>query len=92
MTVTRTSERPRSATPDLVEIAVLEVASVPGGVPRSILWSAVAARLADLAPDAPAPTPDRVLRALAMCIVRGDLDEMDGRIVSVAAGPASASA
>ncbi len=92
MTTTRTSTRPRTATPDLVEIAVLEVASAPGGVPRSVLWSAVAARLADLAPDAPAPTPDRVLRALGMCMVRGELDEVDGRIVIAPAGPATASA
>jgi hypothetical protein len=28
----------------------------------------------------------------ALHVVRGDLDELDGRIVAVAAGPASASA
>lgn len=91
VTVTRTPARP-TTTPDLVEIAVLEVASVRGGIPRSVLWAGVAARLVEIAPEAPAPEPDRVLRALAMCIVRGDLDEVDGRIVAAADGPAAASA
>lgn len=63
---------------------MLEAAGVPGGVPRSVLWAAVADRMADLDPGAEAPSPDRVLRALGMCIVRGDLDEVDGRIVCVA--------
>jgi hypothetical protein len=92
MSVIHTSPPARVATPDLVEIAVLEVASARGGVPRSVLWSAVAARLADLTPDAPAPTPDRVLKALGMCIVRGELDEVDGRIIIASAGPATATA
>lgn len=70
--------------PEFVEVAVLEAAGVPGGVPRSVLWAAVADRMADLDPGAEAPSPDRVLRALGMCIVRGDLDEVDGRIVCVA--------
>lgn len=81
----------RALTPDLVEIAVLEVAAVPGGIPRSVLWAAASARLAEVDPAAPLPEPGRVLSALGMCIVRGQLDEVDGRIV-VAAGPASASA
>lgn len=78
---------PRTITPDLVELAVIEVASVPGGIHRSVLWAAVAARLAEVDPSAPPPAPDRVLSALGMCIVRGELDEVDGRIVAVAAGP-----
>ena len=81
----------RALTPDLVEIAVLEVATVPGGIPRSVLWAAVAARLAEMDPAAPLPEPDRVLSALGMCIVRGQLDEVNGRIVA-AAGPATATA
>ena len=81
----------RALTPDLVEVAVLEAAAVPGGIPRSVLWAAVAARLAAIDPDAPLPEPDRVLSALGMCIVRGQLDEVNGRIV-VAARPASATA
>jgi hypothetical protein len=82
----------RTLTPDLVEIALIEVASVPGGIPRSVLWAAVAARLAEMDPQAPPPDPDRVLRALGMCIVRGELDEVDGRVVAALAGPESASA
>ena len=82
----------RTFTPNLVELAVLEVASVPGGIPRSVLWAAVAARLAEMDPQAQPPAPDRVLGALGMCIVRGELDEVGGRIVAVAAGPAAASA
>lgn len=82
----------RTTTPDLVELAVVEVASVPGGIHRSVLWAAVAARLAEMDPAAAPPEPDRVLRALGMCIVRGDLDEVDGRIVAAAAGPEAASA
>ena len=81
----------RALTPDLVEIAVLEVATVPGGIPRSVLWAAVAARLAEMDAAAPLPEPDRVLSALGMCIVRGQLDEVNGRIVA-AAGPATATA
>lgn len=81
----------RTITPDLVELALIEVASAPGGIPRSVLWAAVAARLAEIDPQAPVPDPDRVLSALGMCIVRGQLDEVDGRIVA-AAGPASATA
>jgi hypothetical protein len=42
-------------------------------------------------PDAPPPSPDQVLRALGMCIVRGELDEADGQVIN-AAGPASATA
>lgn len=72
----------RTITPDLVEIALIEVASAPGGIPRSVLWAAVAARLAEIDPRAPAPEPDRVLSALGMCIVRGQLDEVDGRIIT----------
>ena len=82
----------RTITPDLVELAVIEVASAPGGIHRSVLWAAVAARLAELDPQAPPPEPDRVLRALGMGIVRGDLDEVNGRIVVPAAGAESASA
>ena len=82
----------RTTTPDLVELAVIEVASAPGGIHRSVLWAAVAARLAEMDPGAPPPEPDRVLRALGMCIVRGELDEVDGRIVVRAAGPEVASA
>ena len=82
----------RTLTPDLVEIALIEVASVPGGIPRSVLWAAVAARLAEMDPQAPPPAPDRVLRALGMCIVRGELDEVDGRVVAALAGPESATA
>ena len=82
----------RTLTPDLVEIALIEVASVPGGIPRSVLWAAVAARLAEMDPQVPPPDPDRVLRALGMCIVRGELDEVDGRVVAALAGPESASA
>lgn len=81
----------RALTSDLVQIALLEVAAVPGGIPRSVLWAAVAARLAEMDPSAPLPDPDRVLSALGMCIVRGQLDEVDGRI-TVATGPAAASA
>ncbi len=82
----------RTLTPDLVEIALIEVASVPGGIPRSVLWAAVAARLAEMDPETPPPAPDRVLRALGMCIVRGELDEVDGRVVAALAGPESATA
>jgi hypothetical protein len=82
----------RTTTPDLVELAVIEVASAPGGIHRSVLWAAVAARLAEMDAAAPPPDPDRVLRALGMCIVRGDLDEVDGRIVVTAAGPEAATA
>lgn len=82
----------RTTTPDLVELAVIEVASAPGGIHRSVLWAAVAARLAEMDPGADPPGPDRVLRALGMCIVRGELDEVDGRIMSAAAGPEVASA
>ncbi|MGB1627057.1 MAG: hypothetical protein ACPHET_04700 [Miltoncostaeaceae bacterium] len=82
----------RTLTPDLVEIALIEVASVPGGIPRSVLWAAVAARLAEMDPGVPPPAPDRVLRALGMCIVRGELDEVDGRVVAALARPESASA
>lgn len=82
----------RTLTPDLVEIALIEVASVPGGIPRSVLWAAVAARLAEMDPGVPPPAPDRVLRALGMCIVRGELDEVDGRVVAALAGPESATA
>lgn len=82
----------RTTTPDLVELAVIEVASAPGGIRRSVLWAAVAARLAEMDAAAPPPDPDRVLRALGMCIVRGDLDEVDGRIVVTAAGPEAATA
>ena len=82
----------RTLTPDLVEIALIEVASVPGGIPRSVLWAAVAARLAEMDPETPPPAPDRVLRALGMCIVRGELDEVDGRVVAALARPESASA
>ncbi|MBJ7366452.1 MAG: hypothetical protein JHC53_07635 [Thermoleophilia bacterium] len=81
MNVTTTSTR----TPDLVEMALLEVASVPGGIHRSVLWAAVAARMAELDPGAPPPEPDRVLRALGMCIVRGQVDEVGGRVLPVAA-------
>ncbi|MBM3635233.1 MAG: hypothetical protein FJW99_08155 [Actinobacteria bacterium] len=81
----------RALTSDLVQIALLEVAAVPGGIPRSVLWAAVAARLAEMDPAAPLPEPDRVLSALGMCIVRGQLDEVDG-CVMVASGPASVSA
>lgn len=91
VTVTRTPTRPRTTRPDLVEIAIIEVASVPGGIARSVLWAATAARLSELVPDAPPPSPDQVLRALGMCIVRGELDEADGRVINVA-GPATASA
>ena len=79
MNVTSTSTR----TPDLVEMALLEVVSVPGGIHRSVLWAAVAARMAD--PGAPPPEPDRVLRALGMCIVRGQVDEVGGRVLPMAA-------
>ena len=72
-------------TPDLVEAALLEVASVPGGIHRSVLWAAVAARLSEMDPSAAPPEPDRVLRALGMCIVRGQVDEVGGRILPVAA-------
>lgn len=72
-------------TPDLVEAALLEVASVPGGIPRSVLWAAVAARLAEMDPSADPPAPDRVLSALGMCIVRGQVDEVAGRILPAAA-------
>ncbi len=82
----------RTTTPDLVELAVIEVASVPGGIHRSVLWAAVAARLAEMDPATAPPTPVRVLRALGMCLVRGDLDEVGGRIVLTAAGPDAASA
>ena len=82
----------RTTTPDLVELAVIEVAAVPGGIHRSVLWAAVAARLAEMDSSVAPPTPDRVLRALGMCIVRGELDEVDGRIVAVAAEPGAASA
>lgn len=68
------------------------MASAPGGIHRSVLWAAVAARLAEMDAAAPPPDPDRVLRALGMCIVRGDLDEVDGRIVVTAAGPEAATA
>ena len=81
MNVTTTSTR----TPDLVEMALLEVASVPGGIHRSVLWAAVAARMAELDPGARPPEPDRVLRALGMCIVRGQVDEVGGRVLPVAA-------
>ena len=81
MNVTTTSTR----TPDLVEMALLEVASVPGGIHRSVLWAAVAARMAELDPGAPPPEPDRVLSALGMCIVRGQVDEVGGRVLPVAA-------
>lgn len=83
--------RPHTRTPDLVEIAVLEVSVVAGGIPRSVLWAAVAARLADLDPSASAPDPDRVLRALGACIVRGELDEVRGRIVAAPMLDAAAS-
>ena len=53
-------------TPDLVEAALLEVATVPGGIHRSVLWAAVAARLAEMDPSAPPPEPDRVLRAMSL--------------------------
>ena len=43
-------------------------------------------------PETPPPAPDRVLRALGMCIVRGELDEVDGRVVAALARPESASA
>ena len=46
-----------------MEIAIIEVASVPGGIARSVLWAATAARLSELMPDAPPPSPDQVLRA-----------------------------
>jgi hypothetical protein len=82
----------RTLTPDLVELAVIEVASAPGGIHRSVLWAAVAARLAERDPQAAPPDPDRVLRALGMCIVRGELDEVDGRVVLASAGPAAATA
>ncbi len=67
--------------PDLVEAVLIEVASVPGGIHRSVLWAAVSARLAEFDASADPPAPDRVLRALGMCIVRGQLDEVEGRIV-----------
>jgi hypothetical protein len=76
---------PPTRTPDLVEMALLEVASVPGGIHRSVLWAAIAARLAELDPGAPPPEPDRVLRALGMCIVRGQVDEVGGRVLPMAA-------
>ena len=76
---------PSTRTPDLVEMALLEVASVPGGIHRSVLWAAVAARMAELDSGAPPPEPDRVLRALGMCIVRGQVDEVGGRVLPVAA-------
>lgn len=82
----------RTTTPDLVELAVIEVASAPGGIHRSVLWAAVAARLAEMDPGVAPPEPDRVLRALGMCIVRGELDEVDGRIVVRAAGSRAAGA
>ena len=82
----------RTTTPDLVELAVIVVASAPGGIHRSVLWAAVAARLAEMDPGVDPPGPDRVLRALGMCIVRGELDEVDGRIVLRAAGSEAASA
>lgn len=68
---------------DPLQMAIVEVASVPGGIHRSVLWAAVSARLAEAAPaDAP-PAPDRVLAALGMCMVRGLVDEVDGCIVGV---------
>ena len=79
------TDRTTTRTPDLVEAALLEVAAVPGGIHRSVLWAAVAARLAEMDPSAPPPEPDRVLRALGMCIVRGQVDEVGGRILPVAA-------
>jgi len=79
------TDRTTTRTPDLVEAALLEVATVPGGIHRSVLWAAVAARLAEMDPSAPPPEPDRVLRALGMCIVRGQVDEVGGRILPVAA-------
>jgi len=81
MNLTTTSTR----TPNLVEMALLEVASVPGGIHRSVLWAAVAARMAELDPGVPPPEPDRVLRALGMCIVRGQVDEVGGRVLPMAA-------
>lgn len=86
----RSMERPRAS--DLVEAAVVTVASVPGGIHRSVLWAAVAAHLAEMDPHAAPPEPDRVVRALGMCIVRGTLDDVDGRVVTVtgAAAPARA--
>ena len=75
---------------DHLQMAILEVASVPGGIHRSVLWAAVAARLAEADPSAPPPTPDRVLAALGMCIVRGQVDEVQGRIVPAAAIDAAA--
>lgn len=92
MSRVRTPDRPRTDVPDLVEAAIIELASVPGGIPRSALWGAVAAHLAEIVPHEPAPAPDRVLRALGMCIVRGDLDDVDGQVVAPAPGQASASA
>jgi hypothetical protein len=41
--------------------------------------------MAELDPGAPPPEPDRVLRALGMCIVRGQVDEVGGRVLPVAA-------
>jgi hypothetical protein len=86
---TRTPERTRHDVRELIEAAIIDAAAAPGGIPRSSLWAAVAARFADIAPGDPAPAPDHVLRALGMCIVRGDVDEWDGRVVAVA-GPTSA--
>lgn len=93
MSETFITTRAPTQAPELVAVAVLEAAGVPGGIPRSVLWAVVADRMADLDPGAEAPSPDRVLRALGMCIVRGELDEVDGRIVPVAAlGDRAASA
>ena len=59
--VGRKTDRTTTArTPDLVEAALLEVASVPGGIHRSVLWAAVAARLAEMNPSAPPPDAPRL--------------------------------
>lgn len=83
---------PRTIESDLVELAVIEVAAAPGGIHRSVLWAAVAAWLAERDPRGAPPEPDRVLRALGMCIVRGEVDEVDGRVVLASAGRVSETA
>ncbi len=75
---------------DPLQMAIIEVASVPGGIHRSVLWAAVAARLAESDPSGDPPTPDQVLGALGMCIVRGQVDEVRGRIVPAAGVDAAA--
>lgn len=72
---------PRSGrpAPSLVRLVEQSLAARPGGLPWRMLWEELALR--ERAAGRPAPRRDQVVRVLGDLLVRGRVDERNGRFV-----------